>query len=367
MHSEGNVADTAIGRRVVVDGRAFLNFAGCSYLDLSGHPEVILAAQSGAKDFGLGNDLGYGILGRPIHDIEDFGAKLLGFEACLYCTSAYVGSLVVATLLASRVKRAFIDESSHYSIRHGLRLAGIEAIEFAHCNPADLSEKLRANADASGRCVVMTDGVFPTWGNIAPLDAYASAARGYNAAFVVDDAHGTGVLGDTGAGTLEHLSIRERDNWFLIASLSKGIGGQGALIGMSRNDFTTVKSSNVVYNSVSLPTMATAAAGLRALHIAREPWLRENILRAKDRLCEGLAILGIKAPASDTPIVTFSLGTSRENRSLFDALRAQGFLVILSSYVGAPSEGAIRITLMSTHTSQDVDDLVDAIAAARKR
>lgn len=366
MRSEGRVTDTALARRVVIDGREFLNFAGCSYLDLSGHPEVVLAAASGANAFGLGNDLGYGILGRPIHDIEDFGARYLGFEACLYCTSAYVGSLVVASHLASRVRRAFIDESSHYSIRHGLRLSGIEAIEFAHCNPDDLAEKLHANADASGRCIVMTDGVFPTWGDIAPLDAYAIVARRYDAVFVVDDAHGTGILGGTGAGTLEHLGIRERDNWFLVASLSKGIGCQGALIGMSHDDFTAVKSSNAIYNSVSLPTMATAAAGLRALQLAQEPWRRECIRRARDRLCAGLSVLGISVAASVPPIVTFSLGTSRENRGLFDALRALGILTTCSNYVGAPTEGAIRITLMSTHTPQDVDDLVKAIGTARR-
>lgn len=363
MPREARTAETALGRRIIVDGEEFLNFAGCSYLDLSGHPEVVRAAEAGARAFGLGNDLGYGILGRPIHDIEEFGAAHLGFEACLYCTSAYMGGLVVASHLAGRVRRAFIDQASHYSIRHGLQLSGIEAVEFAHCDPSDLAAKLRANADACGPCLVMTDGVFPTWGDIAPLDAYAAAARGFDSVFVVDDAHGTGVLGETGAGTLEHLGVRERDNWFLITSLSKGIGCQGSLIGMSRHDFTEVKSSNVIYNSVSLPTMPTVAAALRALQLARSPALRANIRQAKQRLCTGLEVLGIRATATAVPIVTFSLGTAVANRGLFEALLQHGLLVTLSTYVGAPQEGAIRITLMSSHTEADVEALLCAVAA----
>lgn len=362
MHRIGRAIHSPLARQIIIDGRHYQNFAGCSYLDFAGHSEVIRAAAVGAKAFGLANDLGYSTVGQPIHDIEEFGASFLGFEASLYCTSAYVGCLIVASHFAGRAARAFIDSSSHYSIRHGLLLAGIEAVEFDHCNPADLVARMQAHARPSDHCLVLTDGVFPTWGDIAPLDAYAAVLADRNVTFVVDDAHGTGVLGTAGAGVLEHLSIARRDNCVLITSLSKALGCQGSLIGMSLADSEKVKSSNVIYNSVSLPSMPTTVAALCALRLAQNPQLRDNIRQAKNRLRAGLAFYGIHAHDNVVPIVTFSVGTAKANQRLFDDLWRQGFLVILSRYIGAPEEGAIRITLMSSHSEADIDSLIEAIA-----
>jgi 7-keto-8-aminopelargonate synthetase-like enzyme len=365
LHNAERALGSPIGRQVTIDGQRFKNFSGCSYLDLSGHPEVVRAAAGAAETFGLGGDLGYSIVGDPIYEIERSGADFLGFEASLFCTSAYVGVLIMAQHYRTAVRRAYIDASSHYSIRHGLALAGIEAIEFKHCDAGDLHAQVQTCANPSEKILVMTDGVFPTWGDIAPLHAYGEALRGRDAIVLVDDAHGTGVLGATGAGVMEHCRVEHKEQWVLVTSFSKALGCQGSLIGMSRADHARVKASNVIYNSVSLPSMPTTAAAHRAMTLAQDPAIRSTLRQAVARLRDGLAAQGIPTTDNAVPIITFTLGTAAANQQLFSALYEQGYLVTLSNYVGSPDEGAIRITLMASNTAADVDDLLAAIAGCR--
>lgn len=354
---------SAVRRQIIMDNVTYLNFAGSYYLDLAGHPDVVAATALSASQYGLGSDLGYSTFGEPIYNIECYGAQFFNAEATLYCSSAFNGVLIACEHLSPRCKAAFVDENCHYSIQMGTKLFDYEVHQFKHCDADDLHRKIK-DVGAT-KFAILTDGVFPTWGNIAPLDKYSELLAEFPTGhLVVDDAHGLGMLGQRGAGALEYAGVSWMPRIYNVAGLSKGVGVQGALLSLTADELNEIKGSNTVYNSISLPVMPTVSAALCALKLCKDPGLRQQIKERKNQFIDGLRKLGINVHDQPTSIVTFSLGSKSRNTAMFEHLIARKIWVVLSNYVGAPAEGAIRTTIMPSHTAEDVDLILQEIAVA---
>src|SRR5258708_3246718 len=195
---------SAPGAEAIFDGRRYLYFAGTGYLGLQGHPDVLRAAADAVYQYGISSATSRTGFGNnpPTLEVEERAAAYFGQEAAFYYISGYVGNSILALWLRDQFDVAFLDELAHYSVIEGLAMAQRPVITFRHCDAGDLAAKLAAHLQPGQRPLVMSDGVFPSLGHIAPIPAYAAALARYPGGLIcLDDAHGGGAIGAAGRGT----------------------------------------------------------------------------------------------------------------------------------------------------------------------
>jgi len=217
-----------IGARMVIDGGEVDYYCGTSYYTLHGDARVIRAAADAMRDYGLGPATRARV--APIDEVTDLACGFFETETVLYLISGYLGAMVLAQALSEDYDIVFVDDRSHYSVFDGVRSSGKRIVPFHHLDAEDLSRRLARDVAPKQVPLVMTDGVFPVTGAIAPLPDYASALSAYDGALLcTDDSHAVGVIGPRGQGTFEHHGLRG-DGFHLAGTLSKAFGGIGGII-----------------------------------------------------------------------------------------------------------------------------------------
>ena len=173
-----NAIETSVGPRAVIDGHERDSFAGCSYLGLQNHPALIAAAADTLQRYGLGTATSRGGYGEhPVYvTLETATARYFGTEAALYYVTAYLGNTILLQGLRGEYDRIFMDDASHFSVRDGVQIAGLPVTPFRHLDPDDLAAQLRGQLRPGERPLVISDGVFPISGEIAPVPDYLRAA-----------------------------------------------------------------------------------------------------------------------------------------------------------------------------------------------
>ena len=278
-----------------------------------------------------------------------------------------MANLGVMVALAGRGELVLLDRLSHASIIDGALLSGARFKRYPHSDAAAAERMLNECPDEA--TVVATDGVFSMDGDIAPLRELAKSAAERKAWLVVDDAHGIGVLGNTGRGSLEHCGVTGDEVPVLIGTLGKAFGSFGAFVAGSRDliEFLVQKARPYIYTT-ALP-QPVAAATRKALEIAqREPWRRERVLALTARFRKAARDAGITLLDSNTPIQPVMVGSSeralRAQHQLFEA----GFRVVA---IRAPTvlrgSERLRVTISAAHTEQQVDTLVDKLSQLSTR
>jgi glycine C-acetyltransferase/8-amino-7-oxononanoate synthase len=373
-----NAIETSVGSRVVIDGRERDYFAGCSYLGLQNHPALIAAAADALQRYGLGTATSRGGYGEhPVYvALEEMATRYFGAEAALYYVTAYLGNTILLQGLSGEYDRVFVDDASHFSVRDSVQIAGVPVTWFRHLDPDDLAAQLSGQLRPGERPLVISDGVFPISGEIAPLPDYLAVLAAYPGAILcLDDAHATGVLGAQGRGTTEYWAERNRAGTaespgtrvISAHTLSKALGchggvivGDAALIGKLRADAPAF----VAHSPSPLPV---AAAATRALDLMggvsqRRSRLWANVAYAR----AGLRKLGWEL--ADTPVPIICLGA----RPGLDLARIQAKLFArdlcvahVTRYTSTPAGGALRIAVFATHTETQIDRLVAELAALR--
>ena len=380
-----------------VDGRTLVDFSSNDYLGLAHHPAVAAEMSACAFRTGAGSAASHLITGHGIeHErLEEELAAFLGRERALLFSTGYMANLGVMTALAGRGELVLLDRLSHASIIDGALLSGARFKRYAHGDAAAAEQTMTRSADEVA--VVATDGVFSMDGDIAPLRELATAATASKAWLVVDDAHGIGVLGANGRGSLEHCGLSADDVPVLVGTLGKALGSFGAFVAGSHDliEFLIQKARPYIYTT-ALP-QPVAAATRKALEIAqRENWRRERVMtltarfrRAASRA--GIPLLNAGAPMRpgtprhdtgqpgtatqperaippDTPIQPIVLGSSEAALSAQQSLLRAGFRVVAirSPTVPRGSE-RLRITLSAAHTEEQVDGLVEALGQILSR
>ena len=338
-------------------GRTLCYFGGCDYFRLSRHPAVLRATQRGLSEFGLnvaasrlttGHHAAYTQLEREM-------VRFFDAESALLLPSGYLSDLAVAQALAGEFSIALIDERAHACLRDAAQMLGCRVRQFRHRDVADLARVL-ARCSSKTRPLVLTDGMFSADGTVAPLRDYLAVLprRGM---ILVDDAHGAGVLGRRGRGTLEFAGVG-RSRVVQTITLSKAFGVYGGAVLCSRELRRRIlASSRVMIGATPLPPPLANAALASVKTLATNPHLREQLRKNAGRVRSALAAAGFVLPDSPGPIISICPRHSRDVARLRRALLAANILPPFMHYPGGPRAGHFRFAISSAHTAAQLNAL----------
>ena len=347
---------------VLVDGRPMLAFCSNDYLGLAAHPEVTRAFVAGAERWGVGGGSAHLVNGHTTahHALEEELADLTGRPRALLFSTGYMANMGVIAALVGSGDHVYLDRLNHASLLDGGLLSKARFQRYRHADPLDLSRRLEAK---EGPALVVTDGVFSMDGDIAPLPALAELTQARGAWLMVDDAHGLGVLGATGAGSLEHFGLDSAQVPVLIGTLGKAFGTFGGFVAGSEELVETIIQSArpYIYTTASPPALAEATRA--SLRIARrETWRRERLRAVIRRFRRGCEELGVVLPESTTPIQPVLVGEAQRAIALARDLEGLGVLITPIRPPTVPRGTArLRITFSALHGKEHVDRLLDAL------
>jgi 8-amino-7-oxononanoate synthase len=359
----GFIMEGPPGPQTVINGRRYLYFGGTGYFALHGHPEVIAAGVAALRKYGLHSATsrtGFG--NTPVQlELESGIADYFGTEDSIHFVSGYLDNLFLVQALKDKVAAIFIDETSHFSIRDAVYSAVKPVHTFKHRDPEDLARALKTNLKAGEVPLVMTDGIFPTFGVIAPVPDYVRILEPYQGYLCLDDSHSVGVLGPNGRGTYEHFGVKS-DRCYFAGTMSKAFGGHGGFIPARRAFIDHIKATCGAYPGATPSPTPAMAASLKGLEIVRrEPERRARLRRNVALAKAGLRRLGYEVNDNPVPIVTWIMKSADDMKRVQKELMARGIAIVLLKYVGAPAGGVLRASIFSEHTPDDINLLLDEL------
>ena len=364
----------APGPRLTLDGRPAIAFCTNDYLGLAWHTEVVAAFQRGAERHGVGSGSAHLVAGHgPEHQaLEEELADFLGRPRALLFSTGYMANLGVIQALAGPGEVVFEDKLNHASLIDGALLARARLRRFPHADLEALRRQLgslaggadSAAARSDAVTLIATDGVFSMDGDLAPLPELAAVAQAAGAWLLVDDAHGIGVLGREGRGSLDHFGLGLAEVPILVGTLGKALGTFGAFVAGEEDLIETLIQSARSYIYTTAPPPALAAATRASLALARrEEWRRERLRVLIDRFREGAAQLGLPLLPSLTPLQPILAGSAERALAWSQALEERGLLVTAIRPPTVPVGSArLRVTFSALHTDQDLERLLEALA-----
>ena len=354
--------------QVIIEGKQVLMLGSNSYLGLTNHPRIKAAAQAAVEKYGTGCAGSRFLNGTlDIHlELEEALARLVGKEAVLIYSTGFQVNLGVISALVGKGDYVFGDKSNHASIVEGCLIAQGKFLRFGHKDMTALESRLQKVEPEAGKLIVV-DGVFSMEGDIIPLPELCRIAAEHSAAVMVDDAHSIGVLGQNGAGTASHFGLTDQVH-LIMGTFSKSLASLGGFIASDANtiDYLKHHSRPLIFSASMSP--ANAAAVLAALEIMRqEPERIAQLWRNTHRMKQGLLDLGFNLDGSETPILPVHCGSLLVAFRFCQRLQEEGLFVnpVVSPAV-APGSEIIRLSLMATHTDQQVAFALDKLGKVGK-
>lgn len=347
--------------RVSIDGKEYLLLCSNNYLGLADHPALRQAAADAALAFGAGSGASRLVSGSmTLHTaLEERLALFKGTEAALLFNSGYAANCGIIPAMAGRGDTVFSDRLNHASIVDGVLLSRAHHLRYPHCDTTAL-RRLLEKQPGSGRRIIITDAVFSMDGDMAPLQELVALKKEFGAVLIIDDAHGTGVLGAGGRGTAEYLGVMHEIDVYL-GTLGKGIGSCGAYVAGSQElvDYLRNTARSFIF-STSLPpaVLAPSIAAIDIIDSAEGLRLRRQLASNRARFLSLLQGAGFDTMGSATQIIPILTGDAALTMEFSSRLFAEGIFV---QGIRPPTVPAgkcrLRCTVMATHTE---DDLVDA-------
>jgi len=352
------------GARVTVDGRDYVAFCSNDYLGLASHPRLIEAARQGAARYGVGAGASHLILGHSTahHDLEKRLAAFAGFPCALLFSTGYLANIGAVTALVGRDDAVFADRLNHASLNDAVLLSRAAFKRYPHLDLAAL-ERLLSGSTARRRLIV-TDAVFSMDGDIAPVPEIVALAERYDAWLLLDDAHGFGVLGAEGRGTLAHFEISS-PRVIYMATLGKAAGVAGAFVAGEAEVVETLvqRARAYIYTTATPPLLAHALLESLEL-IRREEWRRDRLRELARQLRARLRLTRWRLAPSATAIQPLIIGVNAEAVAVSEALARGGLLVPAIRPPTVPVGTArLRISLSAAHVPDDVERLAAALNA----
>ncbi|MFV8834476.1 8-amino-7-oxononanoate synthase [Aquisalimonas sp.] len=348
------------------DGNALLAFCSNDYLGLSHAPEVAAAFRAGVDRGGVGSGAAHLVTGhRPEHEaLEAELADWLGCDRALLFSTGYMANLGVIAAFLGRGDLVVQDRLNHASLLDAGLLSGARMQRYRHADAAHLAEYMQR---AERRRLVVTDGVFSMDGDVAPLADLLETVRGNEGVLMVDDAHGLGVLGEQGRGSLAEVGLGQHDVPLVVGTLGKAFGTAGAFVAGPDEWIELLLQKARTYIYTTAPPPAVAAATRAALPLVRETGGRRQHLHALiRRFRDGAHALGLQLMPSRTAIQPVVVGDAAAAVAASDALERRGLLVTAIRPPTVPRGSArLRITLSAAHTEAQVDRLLDGLSAVR--
>lgn len=352
----------AQGPYVQIQGKSYLSFCSNNYLGLAGHPSIKQAAIEAIHQYGWGAGASRLVSGNmTLHrELEREIARFKGTESALVFPTGYMANLGALCAMVSKGDIIIGDKLNHASIIDGCRLSGATFRIYPHKNLHQLESLLQRSAPYRRRLVI-TDSVFSMDGDIAPLSEIAELAKKYDAILMVDDAHATGVFGKHGKGLIEHCGIGEKVD-IIMGSLSKAVGSIGGFIAGSTCliDFLKNKARSFMYTTALPP--AVCAASLAGLKLIQEDAslmdkLWENIQYLRAQLSKYVSAIQV-----ESPIIPIIVGSAEDALNLSMKLYHHGILIpAIRPPTVPPGTSRLRISLMASHTRDDIDRLIDIL------
>ena len=350
-----------------LDGRDVVLLGSNNYLGLSTHPEVIAAAVEATQIFGTGASGSRLISGNSelYTTLEANLARTKGTEAALVFSSGYAANTSIIPVLAEEGDLILSDALNHASIIDGCRLSRATQKVYQHCDAEHLKTLLSESTKFRRRLIV-TDGVFSMDGDIAPLPDICNLAAEYDAMVLLDDAHGFGVLGKDGRGTVSHFGLESKEI-IQMGTLSKAVGALGGYIAGSQSliELLINRARGFIFTT-GLPP-ATLAAANAALDVIRSsPELRQCLFLNVERLKTALIDLGYTLLPTQTQILPVVLGSPERATSVAEVLLAEGVFAPAIRPPAVPrGMSRLRITVMATHTEAEIQQAIDGFAKVK--
>ena len=341
--------------RVFMAHKDVLMLSSNSYLGLCADVRLKQAARHAIEKYGTGS--GGSRLTTGSYDIhkklEEEIADFKGTEAALVFNTGYMANVGAISAIADKSWVIFSDRLNHASIIDGCRLSGAEIVVYAHCDPADLENKVRQHRGRRG--LIITDGLFSVDGDIAPLPELVRIARDYRVLLMVDDAHATGVLGDNGGGTSDYFGLTGGID-IAMGTLSKALASEGGFIAGKRSliDYLANTARSFIFSTALSP--ATIAVSRAALDIVRtEPAARKTLLAHSLWFREELRAAGFAVPDHPTPIISIVLGQPDMAVDFSERLmKKQIFVSAIRPPTVPAGTSRLRINMMATHAKDDL-------------
>ena len=366
LYRSRRVIDSPQGVMLTVDGRRVVNFCSNDYLGLANHSAVVTALREGVAQYGVGSGSAHLVCGhsRVHQQLECSLAEITGRDRAVLFSTGYMANIGCITALVGSGDAIFEDRLNHASLLDGARLSGARFKRYRHGDIAHLQRVLGASSGA--RKLVITDGVFSMDGDLAPLPELVRVTQDQDAWLMVDDAHGLGVLGDQGQGTLKHYNLSQEDVPVLIGTLGKSFGTAGAFVAGSEPLIETViqKARSYIYTTALPP--ALAAATLASLDVlTHDGGRREKLWQRIQQFRNGAEQIGVPLTGSTTAIQPILVGDSHQAMRLSSALLADNIWVSAIRPPTVPLGSArLRITLSALHETHHVKQLLCALDKA---
>lgn len=357
---------SSTGPVVQRSGRRVILLCSNDYLGLATHPDVIHAAVRATERYGAGSGAARLICGTlpPHEELETSLAAFKGTESALMFGSGYLANLGVIPGLIGRHGLILADRLCHASLIDGCRLSGADFRVFRHRDLAHVESLLKRRA-ANRSTLIVTDGLFSMDGDLAPLPDLVSLAKQHDAMIYVDDAHGTGVMGPTGRGTLEQLGV-EQDIPFHMGTLGKALGSDGAYVVGPRDmiQYLINTARPFIFTTAPPPSSAAAASAALAV-IRRDPDRRSRLWANRHRLFAGLQRLGFRLTDTVSPILPILIGSPEQALAFAEQLLARGVYAPAIRPPTVPdTTSRIRVTVTSEHTIDHIDEALRAFDLA---
>lgn len=355
--------DAPCGPEAIIDGRPVVAFCSNDYLGLANHPAIVAAAQEAAGRWGVGSGASHVVSGhlRPHEDLEARLATFVGRERALYFTTGYMANLAIVPTLVERHDAIFADRLNHASLIDAALLARAEHVRYPHGDVDALAARLEQSR--ARRKLILTDAVFSMDGDLAPLPELFALAERFDAWLVVDDAHGFGVLGPSGRGSIAHFELPPSPRLILMGTLGKAAGVSGAFVAGDQRviDWLVQRARPYIFTTASSPLIAAALLASLDL-IAAGDERRAHLRRLIDRLRSGLEELPWRLLPSPTAIQPLLIGGNDAVVRLSERLFARGLWVPAIRPPTVPAGTArLRISLSAAHDETQIDALITAL------
>jgi 8-amino-7-oxononanoate synthase len=352
------------GPETIINGKRYLYFGGTGYFGFQSHPDVLQAAQKALAEFGMDTATSRDIFGTSplLLSVEKNAREFMGTEDAIYLPSGYLVNIAAFQALTAlhHFDAIFVDKEAHWSITDFVYALQKPVHSFGHGDANDLERKLKTYMKPGQKPLVASDGIFPTFGKIAPVPAYLPLVEAYDGLLWLDDCHGLGVLGRQGRGTYDHYGLGS-ERLYSGSTLSKAMGAHGGIIAGKEEFILAIRAGHIV-NGANASVSAAAAAAVTGIRLmTAQPNLCQQLWQNASQLKSGLKAMGFDQDNTPVPIAAWVLKTAKEMDQIQAEMMKRGIAIQRTEYVGSGPNGVLRAVVFANHRPEQISHMLSEL------